>query len=202
MKLKQRKNEKAITLIALVVTIVVLLILASVSISMLAGENGIITQTQKAKLENRGGTVEERVNLWKTEIATTEYSKLDVDTEEQMLQKLIDEELVIEDTELDRDAKTITIGSRVIDYSTIITIYIEGINETLYISYKDGMTWKEFVESSYNDVGMRIDESGEIYYKKRYYILHKDSELFNPENRYISDEKIKKEGRYLFIDCG
>ena len=123
MKLKQRKNEKAITLIALVVTIVVLLILASVSISMLAGENGIITQTQKAKLENRGGTVEERVNLWKTEIATTEYSKLDVDTEEQMLQKLIDEELVIEDTELDRDAKTITIGSRVIDYSTIITIY-------------------------------------------------------------------------------
>ena len=38
------KKEQGITLIALVVTIVVLLILAGVSISMLTGENGIVTQ--------------------------------------------------------------------------------------------------------------------------------------------------------------
>lgn len=38
-----RKKNGGITLIALVVTIVVLLILAGVSISMLGGENGIIT---------------------------------------------------------------------------------------------------------------------------------------------------------------
>ena len=44
-----RNNEKGITLIALVVTIVVLLILAGVSISMLTGENGIIKQAQDAK---------------------------------------------------------------------------------------------------------------------------------------------------------
>ena len=37
-------KEKGITLIALVVTIVILLILAMVSISMLAGENGIINK--------------------------------------------------------------------------------------------------------------------------------------------------------------
>ena len=43
------KKEKGITLIALVVTIVVLLILAGTSISMLKGDNGIITQAQKAK---------------------------------------------------------------------------------------------------------------------------------------------------------
>ena len=35
-----RKQEKAITLIALVVTIIVLLILAGISISMLTGQNG------------------------------------------------------------------------------------------------------------------------------------------------------------------
>ena len=45
-----KNKEKGITLIALVVTIVVLLILAGVSISMLTGENGIITQAQDAKL--------------------------------------------------------------------------------------------------------------------------------------------------------
>ena len=36
------KSTKGITLIALVVTIVVLLILAAVSIGMLTGENGIL----------------------------------------------------------------------------------------------------------------------------------------------------------------
>ena len=36
------KNNKAITLIALVVTIVVLLILAGISISLVAGDNGLI----------------------------------------------------------------------------------------------------------------------------------------------------------------
>ena len=42
-----RKN-KAITLIALVVTIIVLLILAGVTLNMVLGENGIITQAKKA----------------------------------------------------------------------------------------------------------------------------------------------------------
>lgn len=42
-------EQRGITLIALVVTIIVLIILAGVSISMLVGENGMITQAQKAK---------------------------------------------------------------------------------------------------------------------------------------------------------
>ena len=46
---KQRKNSNGITLIALVITIIVLLILAGVSIAMLTGDNGILTQAQNAK---------------------------------------------------------------------------------------------------------------------------------------------------------
>ena len=45
---EQRNKERGITLIALVVTIIVLIILAGVSIAMLVGENGIITQAQRA----------------------------------------------------------------------------------------------------------------------------------------------------------
>ena len=37
-----KNSEKAITLISLVVTIIVLLILAGISINMLTGENGIL----------------------------------------------------------------------------------------------------------------------------------------------------------------
>ena len=43
------KNNKAITLIALVVTIVVLLILAGISISLVVGDNGLIRKSKDAK---------------------------------------------------------------------------------------------------------------------------------------------------------
>ena len=51
------KNQKGITLIALVVTIVVLLILAGTSIAMLTGDNGIITNAQKSQASNTEGEV-------------------------------------------------------------------------------------------------------------------------------------------------
>ena len=43
-----KRNNKGITLIALVITIIVLLILAGVSISMLSGDNSILTNATKA----------------------------------------------------------------------------------------------------------------------------------------------------------
>ncbi len=45
------KNTKGITLVALVITVIVLLILAGVTIMTLFGENGLITMAQKAKSE-------------------------------------------------------------------------------------------------------------------------------------------------------
>ena len=47
--MNKNKSEKGITLIALVVTITVLIILATVSINTVLGDNGIISRAQKAK---------------------------------------------------------------------------------------------------------------------------------------------------------
>ena len=55
------RKEKGITLIALVITIIVLLILASVSIAMLTGDNGILSQAQKAK-ENTAQAAQDEEN--------------------------------------------------------------------------------------------------------------------------------------------
>ena len=57
------KERKGITLIALVITIIVLLILAGVSIAMLTGQNGILTQAQKAKTTTDNKSAEEKVKL-------------------------------------------------------------------------------------------------------------------------------------------
>lgn len=56
-------NNKGITLIALVITIIVLLILAGVSIAMLTGENGILTRAEESDLETARAEVVERVNM-------------------------------------------------------------------------------------------------------------------------------------------
>lgn len=57
------KNNKGITLIALVITIIVLLILAGVSIAMLTGKNGILNQASRAGDETNRAEVLERVNM-------------------------------------------------------------------------------------------------------------------------------------------
>lgn len=57
------REQKGITLIALVITIIVLLILAGVSIAMLSGENGILSQSRNAKKSQIEGEVSERIKL-------------------------------------------------------------------------------------------------------------------------------------------
>ena len=84
MKEINSKNS-GITLIALVITIIVLLILAGVSISMLTGTNGILTQAQKAKETNDNSAPEEKVKL----IATT--TKMQAETGTLDADKLVEE---------------------------------------------------------------------------------------------------------------
>ena len=60
---KKLKNTKGITLIALVVTIIILLILAGVSIAMLTGNNGVLTQGKRAKEETEIAEEKEAISL-------------------------------------------------------------------------------------------------------------------------------------------
>lgn len=57
------RNEKGITLIALVITIIVLLILAGVSIAMLSGNNGLLTKASTAKQKNNEAEIADRINM-------------------------------------------------------------------------------------------------------------------------------------------
>ncbi len=61
--INQKETQKGITLIALVITIIVLLILAGVSIAMLTGQNGILTQAQNSKTVTENKSAEEKVKL-------------------------------------------------------------------------------------------------------------------------------------------
>lgn len=56
-------NEKGITLVALVVTIIVLLILAAVSLTMVLGENGIASKAKQAANETEIANAQDAMNI-------------------------------------------------------------------------------------------------------------------------------------------
>ncbi len=63
MKIRNDNMNKGITLIALVITIVVLLILAGVSIATLTGDNGLLSKAQEAKEQTEVAEVKDRAQL-------------------------------------------------------------------------------------------------------------------------------------------
>ncbi|MCI9063733.1 MAG: hypothetical protein HFJ17_03935 [Clostridia bacterium] len=70
------KGNKGITLIALVITIIVLLILAGVAISMLAGDNGILKQAENARKNTEEQSTLEKIKLAATAALTNEEYKI------------------------------------------------------------------------------------------------------------------------------
>ena len=69
------KNNKGITLIALVITIIVLLILAGVSIALLTGENGILNKATGSKSTTIAANAEDKINLTLNAIKTEIYAQ-------------------------------------------------------------------------------------------------------------------------------
>ncbi len=65
--MKKIRKNKGITLIALVITIIVLLILAGVTIATLRGDNGILTKAEEAKLSTELSGYKEALELYKVE---------------------------------------------------------------------------------------------------------------------------------------
>lgn len=97
-------SEKAVTLVALVVTIVVLLILAGVSIAMLSGDNGLINQANLAKEETEKATIEELVKL---EALGSRDENGDFDSEK--FKDNVENNLSEYDPEITEDEDTITV---------------------------------------------------------------------------------------------
>ena len=120
----QKKNEKGITLIALVVTIIVILVLAGISIAMLTGENGIITNAITANSATRGGEVKERVALEVSNNKILEYTNRTQKTKAEVIEELAEEgkltaEEVAQLTDTENPTDVITIGGITINFGLL-----------------------------------------------------------------------------------
>ena len=114
MRIKSEVKNQGITLIALVITIIVLLILAGVSIAMLTGDNGILTQATAAKKENIKGKEKEQITLAMQSLRIQkEKENLSLTVSPQELQKQLE----------DDGAKNVTVEA--------------GENDTLIVKYQE-----------------------------------------------------------------
>ena len=115
----KNKINNGITLISLAVTIIVMLIIAGTSINLIFGENSLIKQAKKSKEENRGGSVEEYCNLWKSNVRTDiEMGYSTAQTLEELLEYLKEKGLLY-DNEIEQiqNDGNIIIGSHNINFS-------------------------------------------------------------------------------------
>lgn len=69
-----KNNQKGITLVALVITIIVLLILAAVTIMALSGDNGILNRASQSKINTQLADLKDSFNTVAAEGITEYYN--------------------------------------------------------------------------------------------------------------------------------
>ena len=115
-------ENRGITLLALIVTIIVLLILSGISIAMLTGDNGIYDNAVTANRATRAGEVKERVALEVSNNQILKYTNRTEKTRDEVIAELQAEgKLTAEEVEELGSSETpvITIGGITIDFSVL-----------------------------------------------------------------------------------
>ena len=137
------KNKKGITLIALVVTIVVLLILAGVTISLLLDENGIIAKSKDARNANRAGAIKEEITLWKADKFAADNGADSHESMDDFLARLKTRGLISdEDIATIKDTRKLQVGKETIvfpsDAKTLVQAFKDNeIKVGDYLNYND-----------------------------------------------------------------
>ena len=158
----KKKNARGITLIALVITIIVLLILAGVTINSLSGENGIITKSKEAKIKTEKSKTIEKINL----AILTAMTKGDGDIDNATLREELEKEGLTVKTEGNNLPWDVSDGKYIYRINEDYTVEeVEGINlskkeiklasgenETITATLTEGTTGKITWESSAPDI--------------------------------------------------
>lgn len=113
------KDKKGITLIALVVTIVVLLILAGITIVYVLGDNGVLVQAQKSADATKLGQIKEQIGLWKYDNKMSNVVGEKAKSLKDFLDELVDKKLLTAsqvETILNNSNNEITLYGEVVSF--------------------------------------------------------------------------------------
>lgn len=170
-KIKLKEN-KGITLIALVVTIIVLLILAGVSISMLTGQNGILNRSASAKEKMQEEGLKEEISLAVQSAMTKGLGVLTKENLETELGNIAGAQVTYDESAkkftvsrdgyaftVDLNGNVVSANGIVLDKSTLSLL--TGKSETLTVSYVGSASGTVTWTSSDTSVAT-VDSSGKV----------------------------------------
>ena len=142
------KTQKGITLIALVVTIVVLLILAGVTISLLLDENGIIAKSKDARNANRAGAIKEEITLWKADKFAADNGAGSHESMDDFLARLKTRGLISdEDIATIKDTRKLQVGKETIVFPSDAKTLVQAFKDN-EIKVGDYLNYNDYVDES------------------------------------------------------
>lgn len=143
--MEKRTKEKGITLIALVVTIIILIILAGVSINLVLGDHGIVTNAKRGKVTYSEEQAREKLELILAELQTEKITNDELEEYDHKINKRIQESgmeindniVTVDGWKFQIDRSVPKIGARIGDGKAIAidTPYIGTTSFTTKLSY-------------------------------------------------------------------
>ena len=190
---KKYISNKGITLVALVITIIVLIILAGISINLLIGDNGIITKAKDAKLQQEVAQITEQLELKKLELAMLENSqgKISINKYIEEIQNDDNMQYEVTDVEIvDEETAYLTVGV----YQYLLRREQNGDLKITYQGQVGNLVPRiqSFdISSSTNNIQVKVDATKAEKYV--FYIKEKDA------TEYTKKEE-NETGEYIFIE--
>ena len=196
--MKRVNTEKAITLIALILTIIVLLILAGISLSLIKGKTKILDNAKMAKRQAKIGELQEVLDVGKTDYIIGDYDKgvsidkfMDYLDEKDIIDKTTDVDLV----EGNENARYVTMEK---EYVFLVEIESEQIKNKYMGTVeelKPVITIKE-ISNTTNKIDLKIETKRNINGNLQYW-FKKDGE----ENYQLIKEGVNENTKNCeFID--
>lgn len=179
-----KKRNKGITLIALVITIIILLILAAVSINLLVGENGILNRAQTGATEYQRQAGKEKLEL---KVAGIDTDKLGKELRHATLAEIkaaLDIDNEVESTRLESDILYVILVGYPFEY-TVDRNLIIGVNG--------------IIEDNGDNTSQKAYDIGEIFWidDQGFYVIEK-SEANNSKVKGIAINNIWSEDEVTF----
>ena len=217
------KNKNAITLIALVVTIVVLLILAGVSINLLVDENGIIQKSKDARNASRAGSIRDEISLWKADKIAADNGTGSHESMDDFLTRLKDRGLISEDDiNTIKDTKELVIGKETVrfpsDAKTLVQAFKDGeIKVGDYLNYNDYVDESKTCTTKANENGwadqtytatkntywqvLGLDETGEKLMLISQSPIKKEMKTDTTAKDWEKSPYLVLKGAYSYVNC-
>ena len=217
------KNKKGITLIALVVTIVVLLILAGVTISLLLDENGIIAKSKDAGNANRAEAIKEEITLWKADKFAADNGAGSHESMDDFLARLKTRGLISdEDIATIKDTRKLQVGKETIvfpsDAKTLVQAFKDNeIKVGDYLNYNDYVDESKTYTTATNENGwadqkytatkntywqvLGLDETGERLMLISQSPIKKEMKTSDTAEEWEKTPYLVLKGAYGYVNC-